>query len=151
MSSRSWQMRIQDILNAIAGIEQRTAGKTLGELQQDETLSKAILYDFMVIGEAARNVPAEIQSRYSKIPWRLMSDMRNIVAHEYFQIDIGRCRPRRFSKPPRSWKLIRRNPRATRSQTSNFDDSFLLQACANPSFCSIVFKLANQTASKTWA
>jgi len=88
MSSRSWQIRIQDILNAIAGIEQRTSGKTLAELQQDETLSKAILYDFMVIGEAARNVPAEIQSRYSKIPWCLMSDMRNIVAHEYFQIDI---------------------------------------------------------------
>jgi len=86
MSSRSWQMRIQDILNAIAGIEQRTAGKTLEELQQDETLSKAILYDFMVIGEAARNVPAEIQSCYSKIPWRLMSDMRNIVAHEYFRL-----------------------------------------------------------------
>jgi uncharacterized protein with HEPN domain len=42
----------------------------------------------MVIGEAARNIPAEIQSRYPTIPWRVMGDMRNIVAHEYFQIDI---------------------------------------------------------------
>jgi uncharacterized protein with HEPN domain len=60
----------------------------LSEIQRDETLTKAILYDFMVIGEAARNIPTEIQSRYPTVPWRVMGDMRNIVAHEYFQIDI---------------------------------------------------------------
>jgi uncharacterized protein with HEPN domain len=89
MSSRSWQMRIQDILHAIAGISQRTDGKTLPEIQRDEILTKAILYDFMVIGEASRNVPAAIQIRYPTIPWRLRGDLRNIVAHEYFQIDIA--------------------------------------------------------------
>jgi uncharacterized protein with HEPN domain len=88
MSSRTWQKRIQDILQSISGIQQRTAGKSLQEIQHDETLTKAILYDFMVIGEAARNISAEIQSRYPTIPWRVMGDMRNIVAHEYFQIDI---------------------------------------------------------------
>jgi uncharacterized protein with HEPN domain len=88
MSSRTWQKRIQDILQSISGIQQRTSGKSLQEIQHDETLTKAILYDFMVIGEAARNIPAEIQSRYPIIPWRVMGDMRNIVAHEYFQIDI---------------------------------------------------------------
>jgi uncharacterized protein with HEPN domain len=82
-------MRVQDILPSISGVQQRTAGKTLQEIQQDETLAKAILYDFMIIGEAARNIPVEIQSRYSAIPWRLMDDMRNIVAHEYFQVDIA--------------------------------------------------------------
>lgn len=88
MSSRPWQNRIQDILQSVSGIQQRIAGKSLPEIQRDETLTKAILYDFMVIGEAARNIPAEIQSRYPTIPWRVMGDMRNIVAHEYFQIDI---------------------------------------------------------------
>jgi uncharacterized protein with HEPN domain len=88
MSSRTWQKRIQDILQSISGIQQYTLGKSLQEVQQNETLTKAILYDFMVIGEAARNVPAEIQSRYPTIPWRVMGDLRNIVTHEYFQIDI---------------------------------------------------------------
>jgi uncharacterized protein with HEPN domain len=84
-------MRIQDILRAIASISQCTANKTLLEIQRDETLTKAILYDFMVIGEASRNVPAAIQALYPMIPWRLilMGDLRNIVAHEYFQIDIA--------------------------------------------------------------
>ena len=88
MSSRAWRKRIQDILQAIFAIRQRTAGKTLEQMQSDETLVKAILYDFIVIGEAVKNVPADIQSRYPEIPWRVMGDLRNLVAHEYFQIDI---------------------------------------------------------------
>lgn len=89
MSSRNWRMRIQDILSAISAIQQRTLGKTLQDIQADETLTKAVLYDFMVIGGAARNVPSDIQRQYPEVPWRLMGDMRNIVAHEYFQVDIA--------------------------------------------------------------
>jgi hypothetical protein len=37
------------------------------------------------------------------------------------------------------------------NQKSNFDDSFPIRACANEYFCSMIFKLVNQTASKTWA
>jgi len=88
MSSRNWQLRVQDILSAIAAVQRRTAGKSLQDIQTDETLAKAILYDFLVIGEATRNIPADIKSRYPEVPWRLMGDMRNIIAHEYFQIDI---------------------------------------------------------------
>jgi uncharacterized protein with HEPN domain len=91
-------MRIQDILNAINGIQRRTAKRTLAEIQHDEVLAKSILYDFLIIGEAARNIPTEIQSRYSQIPWRIMGDMRNIVAHEYFQVIGDRLRMRSTSQ-----------------------------------------------------
>jgi uncharacterized protein with HEPN domain len=36
------------------------------------------------------NIPPEIQSRYPLIPWRLMGGMRNVVTHEYFQVDLSR-------------------------------------------------------------
>ncbi len=88
MSFRSWQLRVQDILNAIVSIQQRTAGITFEELAADEMLFESILYKFIVIGEAARNVPPEIQSRAPEIPWRLMGDMRNVVTHEYFQVKL---------------------------------------------------------------
>ncbi len=52
------------------------------------TLVKAVLYDFIVIGEAAANIPDDIQDRHPEIPWRLMKDMRNVAAHEYFQVDV---------------------------------------------------------------
>ena len=88
MSSRAWQFRVQDILDAIISIEQRTAKMTFETFAANETVVKSVLYDFIVIGEASRNIPAEIQSSYSQIPWRLMSDMRNIIAHEYFQVNL---------------------------------------------------------------
>ncbi len=92
MSSRAWQFRVRDIINAINSIEQRTAKMTYEEFVANETIVKSVLYDFIydfiIIGEASRNISAEIKSRYAQIPWRLSSDMRNIVAHEYFQVNL---------------------------------------------------------------
>ncbi len=90
MPSRDWRLRLQDILQSITGIEQRTANITFEEFQNNETLVKAVLYDFVVIGEATRTIPDQIQNRYPDIPWRLMAGMRNVVTHEYFQVDLAR-------------------------------------------------------------
>ena len=88
MPSRNWKVRLQDILNAISSIEQRIDGLSFAEFAENETLVKAVLYDFLVIGEAAINIPADVQSRYAAIPWRLMGDLRNVIAHEYFQVNL---------------------------------------------------------------
>jgi uncharacterized protein with HEPN domain len=82
--SRSWQVQVRDMLKAISSIEEQMAGLSFEEFAQNETIAKAVPYDFLVIGEAAINIPNEVQSRYPAIPWRLMSDRRNVIAHEYF-------------------------------------------------------------------
>jgi uncharacterized protein with HEPN domain len=61
---------------------------SFGEFSQHETIVKAVLYDLIIIGEAAMNVPADVQALVPELPWRLMSDMRNIIAHEYFQVNL---------------------------------------------------------------
>ncbi|GEA27103.1 hypothetical protein MiAbW_01663 [Microcystis aeruginosa NIES-4325] len=88
MSSRAAKERIQDILNAIDSIQSRTADMSFNQFSQDETIVKAVLYDLIVIGEAAINIPADVQALAPELPWRLMSDMRNIMAHEYFQVNL---------------------------------------------------------------
>ena len=88
MSSRSAKARIQDILNAIESIQRRTIGISFDQFSQDETIVKAVLYDLIIIGEAAINSPADVQVSEPEIPWRLMGDMRNIMAHEYFQVNL---------------------------------------------------------------
>ncbi len=90
MPSRDWRFRIQDIVLSISEIKQRTRGVTFEEFTKNQTLVKAVLYDFVVIGEATRNVPNDIQLRYPLIPWRLMGGMGNVVTHEYFQVDLSR-------------------------------------------------------------
>jgi uncharacterized protein with HEPN domain len=86
--SRSWQQRVEDILAAIADIQAWTVGKTQTDLESNQILLRAILYSFMIIGEASSNVLESLQGISTEIPWRLMKDMRNVMAHEYFQIDV---------------------------------------------------------------
>lgn len=89
MSSRDWKLRIKDIQHSIQAIQQRTANLTEEQFRNDETTLKAVLYDFLIIGEATRLIPESIQSKYPELPWRLMIAMRNVVSHEYFQVQIN--------------------------------------------------------------
>jgi uncharacterized protein with HEPN domain len=88
VSSRDWHNRIEDILSAIESIQKRTASMNFDEFSNNETIVKAVLYDLIIIGEAAINIPTDIQTLSPELPWRLMSDMRNIMAHEYFQVNL---------------------------------------------------------------
>ena len=47
----------------------------------------AIIRNFEVIGEAANNVPFEIQEKYSFVEWSEMIGFRNVLIHNYFGID----------------------------------------------------------------
>lgn len=60
---------------------------TQADFESNEMAFQAVLYNLIVIGEAAINIPSDIQERLPEIPWRLMSAMRNLIAHEYFQVD----------------------------------------------------------------
>jgi uncharacterized protein with HEPN domain len=69
--SRNWQFRIRDILQAITAIQKRVQSMDFEDFRKNETVIKAVFYDFLIIGEAAINIPSEIQARYPDIPWRL--------------------------------------------------------------------------------
>jgi uncharacterized protein with HEPN domain len=48
----------------------------------------AALYDLIVIGEALNNVPEDLQSLASEIPWAAIVALRNRIAHAYWQTDL---------------------------------------------------------------
>lgn len=88
MSSRDWMLRVQDILDAIETIQQRLNGLSFESFASNDVIVESVLYRFIVIGEASANIPNEIKALASDLPWRQMNDMRNIMAHEYFQVKI---------------------------------------------------------------
>jgi uncharacterized protein with HEPN domain len=75
------------MLSAIAEIDEFTRGLDFAEFRQDPKTTRAVAYNFVVIGEAARHVPVDIQTRHDRIPWSVIRGMRNIVAHEYHRVD----------------------------------------------------------------
>ena len=86
--SRDWKMRIADILDSIARIQNYTTGITFDTFQADPKTVDAVVRNFEIIGEAATSIPDEIQARYPDIAWLEMSGMRNIMIHEYFGVSL---------------------------------------------------------------
>lgn len=87
MSPRDWRDRIRDILDAIAEIQKFTRGMDYKAFRQDEKAVRAVEMNFIIIGEAASQIPEEIEEEYSAIPWNLMRAMRNRIVHAYFNVD----------------------------------------------------------------
>ena len=87
MSPRGWQDRIRDILEAIAEIQKFTSGMDYQTFKEDHKSIRAVEMNFIIIGEAANQIPEEIEEKYSSIPWSLMRAMRNRIVHVYFRVD----------------------------------------------------------------
>ncbi len=87
MSPRLWRFRVQDILEAIARIREYTEEISLEFFMADTKTQDAVIRNFIVIGEAANAVPANVRDAYPGVPWRLMADMRNFAVHEYWGVE----------------------------------------------------------------
>jgi uncharacterized protein with HEPN domain len=87
--SRDWQNRVRDVLAAIAEIREFTNETTFEEFQGDLKTIKAVLYNLAIIGEAVRSIPPDLEAAHPEIPWDDVRGMRNIVIHEYFQVNLS--------------------------------------------------------------
>jgi len=88
MSSRSWKFRIEDIIEALDRIFHYVKDLNYDGWMKDQKTIDAVIRNLEIIGEAAANVPREIQDLYVDIPWYQMKGMRNILIHEYFGVDL---------------------------------------------------------------
>ena len=88
MPPRSWKIRIDDILAATSAVRRYVEGYDLGSFRADSRTCDAVLHNLQVIGEAAKHVPPEVRERHPEVPWQDMADMRNVLSHEYFGVDL---------------------------------------------------------------
>lgn len=78
--NKSWQVHAQHILDVAAKIERI---KIRGHLTQDEVLYDAALRNLQTLCEATQMLPGALKAQHSAIPWREISDFRNILVHNY--------------------------------------------------------------------
>lgn len=84
---RAYQMYLDDIITAMDHIFEYTQGYDFVSFKRDYKTVDAVIRNFEIIGEAAKNVPAEIREQYSDVPWNEMYSLRNRISHAYFGID----------------------------------------------------------------
>jgi uncharacterized protein with HEPN domain len=54
---------------------------------KDDKAMYAVIRAFEIIGEAARQIPDNVQKANPEIPWREIVGMRNKLTHEYFGVN----------------------------------------------------------------
>ncbi|MBI4339691.1 MAG: DUF86 domain-containing protein [Chloroflexi bacterium] len=86
--SRQWKPRIGHILEAIGRIQSYVHGVTFDQFCESSLIVDAVVRNFLIIGEATRYVPENVQRSHFNLPWAEMRAMRNILAHEYDRVDL---------------------------------------------------------------
>ena len=79
--------RFLDMLEAIQRIE-KYAGRGRQAFVADELIQTYIVHDLQILGEAAAKIPSDQQREYPELPWPKMIGMRNVLVHNYFNIDL---------------------------------------------------------------
>jgi uncharacterized protein with HEPN domain len=81
------QQSLTDMLAAARRIEEYARGATQESLPAMPMRLDAVLYEIVVLGEAARRLSPEVRDAHPEVPWREIIGMRSVVTHGYNQID----------------------------------------------------------------
>lgn len=84
---RTYIMYLEDLLLAMNRIAEYIDTLSFTDFTKDYKTVDAVIRNFEIIGEAAKNLPAKIKAKYSEVPWAEMYLLRNKISHEYFGID----------------------------------------------------------------
>lgn len=79
---------LEHIAESIDLIEKYLDGCTKADFFKNIELQNAIVRRFEIVGEAIRNLTDDFKDKNKDVEWRAIIGMRNILAHEYFGVDL---------------------------------------------------------------
>lgn len=95
MSRNGSQLRqydyVEHMIEAIRLINSYLEGVSFDAFCNDRRTQQAVIFNLLVIGEAATKIGNDYPQwagKHPEIPWRSMRGMRNRLAHGYFEIDL---------------------------------------------------------------
>ncbi len=85
---RDFRVHLEDILGAIGKIKRYTKGLSKQGFAGDDKTLDAVVRNLEVIGEAVKQLPADLRAREPGIDWQKIAGLRDILIHQYFGIDV---------------------------------------------------------------
>ena len=87
MSERETTASLKDILEAIDRIQRYVGGLSEAEFLGNTEKQDAVIRNLEVIGEAVRNIPAEMRRKHKEVAWTLIAGTRDKLIHHYFGVN----------------------------------------------------------------
>jgi len=88
MSSRSVDLYLDDLIEAGKAILSYVDNISFEEFKTDRMRQSAVIREFEIIGEAVGKLPDELKMSSPDVAWQDIKDFRNLLAHEYFGVDL---------------------------------------------------------------
>jgi uncharacterized protein with HEPN domain len=85
---RDYKLYLENILEAVDKIERYLEGVSFGEFAGDSMRIDAVLHNLFIIGEAVKGIPETLKQERTSVEWRKLAGLGDIVAHEYFGVDL---------------------------------------------------------------
>jgi len=57
------------------------------DFENDRKTQSSVIMQLQVIGELVKKIPEDVKSSIN-LPWKKMAGMRDMVAHDYFSLDL---------------------------------------------------------------
>ena len=79
---------LKDILKAADELLEFVATADESSFLASKFEQSFVCHRFVIIGEAANSIPAEMRARYPQVPWARIVSLRNRLVHDYFDLDL---------------------------------------------------------------
>ena len=79
---------VHDILTAAGSIRTYVHKVTKAEFLHNAEKRDAVIRQVGIIGEAASKLSATYRQEHDEVPWKEIIGMRNIVVHQYWEVDM---------------------------------------------------------------
>lgn len=80
--------RLEHIIAASDNILRYTDSKSYTDLQTDDMMCYAVVYNIMTVGEAAYHLTKQFKKLHSQTNWDDITKMRNVLAHDYYKLRL---------------------------------------------------------------
>lgn len=79
---------LDDIVDSSEKISSYINGKNKTEFENDVELQDAVIRRLSIIGEAIKRLPTNFRDKHPEIAWRKATGMRDILIHNYDEVEI---------------------------------------------------------------
>jgi uncharacterized protein with HEPN domain len=85
---KSDKIYILHMIDSMDQISEYTDQISTEEFKSNRFIQDAVVRNFEVIGEAAKNISDQTRETYPHIPWKNMAGMRDKLIHNYMGVDL---------------------------------------------------------------
>ena len=79
---------IENILQSISRIQLYISSKDYAAFVGDFIVQDAVVRQLEIIGEATKRITKDFRNNNPEIPWADMAGMRDILIHDYIDVDL---------------------------------------------------------------